>query len=417
MQGRYGRTRERLRKSIGGDLIGHRLIISAATAAGDKTGLIDDSLMGGDDNYIGWWFAATSSGGNGGSIRRVSDYDSSAGRLSWSRSLAKGTAIGDEYELWPSEHSPAVIHDYINQAIGEAAGHVYEPVEDVSLHAGGGVMSFPVPEGIDAITKVEVRTSAASVEIHRFGRVFDERTAAGWKQAVAVGSGMVGSSSLMVGIPTGAKKGEFMTDSVGPLNLSSCTHVEGWVRSERTLKAGDVVVHLNGGSARADGSDAESLSLPKTEAGRWTYFRAALKNPFDDSAISSVGIEYNANVVAGKLWFGSLRAVDEDTAAWRKLPAGMWRIERGNRVLRLTGEGRRAAGAAPLKLIGGREPSALRFDTSASVVPDEFIMARATALGALHLPESGGEMWEAWAARTRAARASFPLLTDIRRVA
>ena len=71
MTGTQGRTREELRKSIGRNLIGHRLIVSTATSAGDETSLIDDTLLGGDDNYNGWWIVAKA-----GEIRRVSDYDS-----------------------------------------------------------------------------------------------------------------------------------------------------------------------------------------------------------------------------------------------------------------------------------------------------------------------------------------------------
>ena len=51
MSGRQRRTREQLRRSIGRNLIGHRLIVTSATSDGDTTGLIDDTLLGGDDNY------------------------------------------------------------------------------------------------------------------------------------------------------------------------------------------------------------------------------------------------------------------------------------------------------------------------------------------------------------------------------
>ena len=46
-------------RSIGRNLIGHRLIVSTASAAGSVTSLTDDTLLGGDDNYNGWWFLAT----------------------------------------------------------------------------------------------------------------------------------------------------------------------------------------------------------------------------------------------------------------------------------------------------------------------------------------------------------------------
>ena len=272
----YGRTREQLRKSIGRNLIGHRLIVTSATSDGDTTGLIDDTLLGGDDNYNGWWFVATSPMANAGTVRRVSDYASATSQLSWTRPLPETTVVNDSYELWPSEYPPEVIHDYINQAISEAAGHIYKPVEDVSLHAGDGLARFPIPEGVDAISKVQVRVSTASL-------------------------------------------------------------------------------------------------------------------PVDDA----------------------------DTTVWRTLPAHLWGIDKGDRALTLTDGGRRVAGHAPLKLVGGTEPSPLTTDAASTVVPDEFIIARATALALLASPdlsESGRAASERWDARTRETRAAFPLLTDVRRV-
>ena len=271
MTGTQRRTREQLRRSIGRNLIGHRLIVSEATSAGDKTGLVDDTLLGGDDNYNGWWIVVKA-----GEIRRVSDYDSTDAQLNWTRPLPEATAATDSYELWPSEYPPEVIHDYINQAIGEAAGHIYEPVEDESLQTGDGVTRFAVPEGIDAIWKVQVRVSASSPS-----------------------------------------------------------------------------------------------------------------------------------------------PVDANSAVWRTLPSHLWGIDKGDRVLTLTDGGRRLAGSAPLKLVGGREPSPLSTDASTTVVPDEFVIARATALALLASPdlsESGRAACEKWDARTREARASFPLLTNMRRV-
>ena len=263
--------------SIGRNLIGHRLIVSAATSDGDTTGLIDGTLLGGDDNYNGWWVVAKA-----GEIRRVSDYDSANARLSWSQPLQRATALNDSYELWPSEYPPEVIHDYINQAIGEAAGHVYEPVGDVSLLAGDGTARFPIPEGVDAISKVQVRVAASS------------------------------------------KRGE------------------------------------------------------QPEGG-----------------------------------------VDANTAVWRTLSPHIWGIDRGDRVLTLSEAGRRLAGRSPLRLVGGREPAPLSTDDSTTVVPDEFVIARATALALLaspDLPESGREARGMWDARARSARGAFPLLTNVRRV-
>ena len=88
-------------------------------------------------------------------------------------------------------------------------------------------------------------------------------------------------------------------------------------------------------------------------------------------------------------------------------------------MLTHTDGGRRMAGNSPLKLVGGWEPSPLSTDASTTVVPDEFVIARATALALLASPdlsESGRAACEKWDARTREARAAFPLLTNMRRV-
>ena len=278
MAGTRGRTREQLRKSIGRNLIGHRLIDSAASSNDSAGGLIDDTLLGGDDNYNGWWIVVNSPEANRGSIRRISDYDSDANRLVWLRPLAEATAAGNRYELWPPEYPPPIIHDYIDQSIRETCGRIYAPVEDYSLHADGADSRFAVPTRVDAVFEVQVRASAASQSIHQMSAVFDETVDAEWTQSIDTAGHRGGVSALRIDISAQAENGDFISDSVLPVDLSRSTHVEGWMRSERELAAGDVVLHLNDGPARADGSDAESLRMPGCPAGRWTYFRADVQS-------------------------------------------------------------------------------------------------------------------------------------------
>lgn len=419
MAGTRGRTREQLRKSIGRNLIGHRLVDSAASSNGSAAGLIDDTLLGGDDNYNGWWIVVNSPEANRGSIRRISDYDSDANRLVWLRPLAEATAAGNRYELWPPEYPPPIIHDYIDQSIRETCGRIYAPVEDYSLHADGADSRFAVPPRVDAVFEVQVRASAASQSIHRMSAVFDEAVDAEWTQSIDTAGHRGGVSALRIDISAQAENGDFISDSVGPVDLSRSTHVEGWMRSERELAAGDVVLHLNDGPARADGSDAESLRMHGCPAGRWTYFRAALSNPWDDSAVTSIGIEYRANITERTLWFDDIRVVDSGSATWFALPSTSWGIERGSRCLTLTDAGRRAAGYAPLKIVGGADPPPLSTDASTTAAPDEFVIARSTALAARAASgyaESILGIAEHWDARAQDARDAFPLLTNVRRI-
>lgn len=420
MAGTPRRTREQLRKSIGRNLIGHRLIDSTASSNDSAAGLIDDTLLGGDDNYNGWWIVVNSPEANCGSIRRISDYDSNATRLVWLRPLAQATAAGTRYELWPPDYPPPIIHDYIDQSIQEARARIYEPIEDYSLHADGAESRFALPAEVDAVFAVQARASAPSQSIHRMGEVFDQATDAEWTQSIDTTGPRHGVPSLRIDISAQAENGDFISDSVGPIDLSRSTHGEGWMRSESDLAAGDVVLHLNDGPARADGSDAESLPMPRCPAGRWTYFLAALSNPWDDGAIDSICIEYHANIRECTLWFGDIRAIDSRSAMWRTLPSNSWGIDRGSRRLTLTDAGRRTAGYAPLKIVGGKDPSPLPTDASTTAAPEEFVIARSTALAARAASgyaESAHAIAEHWDTRAEEARSAFPLLTNVRRIA
>ena len=115
MSGRQRRTREQLRRSIGRNLIGHRLIVTSATSDGDTTGLIDDTLLGGDDNYNGWWFVATSPMANAGAItsrlrlrldQRSSELDETTIGSNGHQRLVRTLALGIPARSHPRLHQP-----------------------------------------------------------------------------------------------------------------------------------------------------------------------------------------------------------------------------------------------------------------------------------------------------------------------
>ena len=133
-----GRTRKQLRQSIGYNLGVMR--IGTATGSGSTTTLVDSSLttvIGGNDDHIGKWIVFTS-GNNDGDIARVTDYVASTTTLTFVAdagvTVGTSTASSDTYELWDMDYSPSMIHDMINQAVINATGHEYDPVESV---AGG----------------------------------------------------------------------------------------------------------------------------------------------------------------------------------------------------------------------------------------------------------------------------------------
>lgn len=409
------RTREQLRQSIGRNLAGHRLIVSAASSSESSTGLVDNTLLGGDDNYNGWWMVVTSTDANAGSIRRINDYSSTATRLSWVTALSEGTAASDPYELWPPDYPPANIHDYIDQAFIEATGRVYDPVEDFSVHADGVTTRFDIPTGVDMIREVQYRASVSSIRIHLADRIFDSSTYSGFTQTLDTKDKKQGVSSLKIGVSAGSTAGATVADSFTALDISGHTHLEFWVKPSITVPtAGDLQIILNDGS-----TDQETINVPALTADVWTFVRQALSLPENDTAITVVKLKYVTDIGACTIWLDDIRAVHNDTAVWRTLPAHLWGIDKEARDLVLTDGGKRLAGYAPLKIIGGKKPALLAADTDSTEISDQFITARATALALLSSPsspESNQGTLAYWDTQARSAYGSLPLLTNVRTV-
>ena len=170
-----GRTRKQLRQSIGYSL--GALHTGTAYDAGSTTTLISLTFTGGDDTHNGKWVVVyDTSNSDNAETRLVSDYTSSAYRLTVGQALSFATAAGDTYELWDSPYNPDVIDEFINQAIMGAMGWVYDPIENISLHGDGHQTRFDIPSNISMISKIEYRHKVSSTRIHACSAAFDEHS-------------------------------------------------------------------------------------------------------------------------------------------------------------------------------------------------------------------------------------------------
>ena len=154
--------------------------IGTATGSGSTTTLVDSSLttvIGGNDDHIGKWIVFTS-GSNDGDIARVTDYVASSTTLTFVAdagvSVGTSTASSDTYELWDMDYDPTRIHDFINQSITYATGHVYDSVENVDLHTDGNQLRFDIPSGFSMIQDIYYRDEVDSTTITNCNAVFDE---------------------------------------------------------------------------------------------------------------------------------------------------------------------------------------------------------------------------------------------------
>ena len=411
-----GRTREQIRVSVGYNL--QALYVSSTTSTVDRTSVIDTTLRGGDDAHNGKWVVQTS-GTNDEEIRQVSDYTQSSTDMTVAPSFTNSVGSGVTYELWNEQYNPARINDFIDQAVIEVTGRVYDPETDVSLHTDGTTTTFSIPSQFAMLNKVEQRKTVTSTRIHECGATFDERTDGDFTQSLDTQDKRQGSQSLKLTIASGASAGDFITDSITSKDISKYDYIEMWVKSTVATSSGNLKLLLDDSTSCA--SPLETLSLPALSADTWTYCRMALSTPELDTAIISVGFEYDSDLGACVVWIDDIKAVIDASALWEKLDTRLWSIDKNNRKLVFTLDGRAVARYNLIRLTGGDQPAIMTADSSTCEIDEGYVTARATALAlsaSWGLPDPGEarRMAQFWMALSEQAKARMPILQGVRTV-
>ena len=415
-----GRTREQLRQHIGRTL--GAAYVSSATASGSTTTLVDNSIvLGGADTQIGKWVRFTS-GSNDTLTRRVTDSSITSNVTTLTFMPAVGTRTASEsYELWESAYSPDSIDDFINQSILAATGWVYDPIENIELHGDGHQTRFDIPSDISMISKVEYRHKVSSTRIHACGTTFDETTDGDFTQSLDTKDRKQGTQSLKMVIADGASAGDFVTDSITSKNISGYDTIEMWVKSTVATSSGNLKLLLDDSASCA--SPIETLSIPALSADTWTFVRMSLSNPETDTAIISVGLEYDSDLGACTVWIDDIVAVANDTAEWSTLDRRYWKIDKEARDLILVRDGQDAVGYSLIKITGGDKPALLTSDSTTTEIDEDYIIANTVALALLSSsggpatdPDAKRQLSAYWAQQAERARRSFPMLANVRSV-
>ena len=421
----YSKTREYLRQAIGRNV--GKMVTGTTSGSGSTTTALDSTLFGGDDEYIGNYIRFTS-GDNDGTTARVPDYTANTGTMTFS---AIGSAVlgSITYELWSDGFNPDNIDEYINQAIMKINNRVYDPVEDLSLRADKINSRFEIPSTLSMIQDVYYRTKVTEKLIHNCSTTFDQTTDGDITQAVDTEE-YKKVSSLKLTMAAGLSAGDFISDSISSADLSKYDYLEFWIKSTVATSAGNLKIHLDNGTVTSDGNDLESLNVPALTADVWKHCRVSLSNPEKDTAIVSIGLEYDNDLGACTVYLDDIRAVKNDTATWTKLPRHLWRIDRegtsqgaSTADLVLTDDGRTSVGTSLLKLAGGDSPALLSSDSSTTEVPESYVISYATAIalqaGSIGInqdPDASRQAAVFWLAQAAEDRNSLPLLKNIRLV-
>ena len=414
-----GRTREQLRQHIGRTLGG--ISVSSASTSGSTTTLLDNTIvLGGADTQIGKYIRFTS-GSNDTLTRRVTDSSISSNVTTMTfMPAATASTASESYELWDG-YNPDDVDDYINQAIMSATGWVYDPIENIELHGDGHQTRYDIPSNISMISKVEYRHKINFTRIHACATTFDEATDGDFTQALDTKDRKQGTQSLKLTIAVGASAGDFVSDSITSKNISGYDTIEMWVKSTVATSAGNLKLLLDDSASCA--SPIETLSIPALSADTWTFVRMTLANPETDTAIISVGLEYDSDLGACTVWIDDIVAVANDTAEWTTLDRRNWKIDKESRDLVLLRDGHIALGYSLIKITGGDKPALLTSDATSTEISEEYIIANAVTTALLSAsggpatdPDAKRQLSAYWAQQAERARRGFPMLVNVRSV-
>jgi hypothetical protein len=407
-----GRTREQLRQAVGRRLGLEFFSSFASSNSTGSTDLVDNTLFGGDDTYNGWYILFTS-GTNDGAVRRITDFTDSTGKMDFTRALSATPQANDTFELWEEKISPDMIHEFMNEAIIQVTNRFFDPVESVALFADGFTRRYDTPDNISVINSLQRRVKVPSKTIHECATTWDEATDADFTQTVDTEFTKQGGKSLKVVIAAAASAGDHISDSISSVDLSAMTHLEFWIYSTVGTSAGNYKIHLDNAAVQADGTDLESeLQVPALAADTWTFVRIPLNNPELDTAIVSVGFEYDSDIGAVTVYMDDFKAVNEDRSEWAEIPRHMWSVDPNARDIIM--DYPRAVGYALLKIVGGDKPALFSSDTSVTEVPDQWVISKTIEM--MHVA-MGADPIKINLARSDAnrARSAMPMLVNARR--
>ena len=396
-------TREELRVNIG-DILGAIKLIESDTSGTTTTFLTDELAIASENNLNGKWLVFTSDTDDG-EVRQVTDSTAISNRvtLTYFPATTGTNSSSATAELWEQQYDPVTVHRMINQAIDDATGHIFDPVEDISLHTGA-TFRYDIPATFEVLYDIYMRTGTNSRLVKENGVVWDESIDTNITVALDTEDLLYGRQSTRFTITSSVSDGDLASDDISSSDFSGFTHIEFPIKVRDAVAADDLVLRL---SATANGADTDKLiSIPAITAETDTWVRVSMAgqstNPFSPSlttAIISVALEMNANSGDNIIKLGEIRATRADGDQWTLFPRHLWEIDKEARdIILLHSNGRTSFHGSTgdhshyrshdglgydyrlLKLKGGDNPARLTSDATATEVPESYIVYKAAGL-------------------------------------
>ena len=189
-------------------------------------------------------------------------------------------------------------------------------------------------QNISIINHIYYRSSISSTILHSCNSAFDETVDSDITVTVDTEDKKRGTGCNKFVIASGASAGDIATDSITSKDISKYDYLECWIKSNVPTSAGNLKILLDNSASCA--SPLETLFVPALSADTWTYVRIALNNPELNTAIISIGLEYDSDLNACQVRLDDIKVVENDTAVYQIFPKHLWKIDRSARDLVLT---------------------------------------------------------------------------------
>ena len=308
-------------------------------------------------------------------------------------------------------YRPEMVHNAINQTIHYITGKAYDPEEDVSLHLNGFERRYVIPSVFAGISRLERRISYSSASI--------DPCESGWTQQTNVTQAFdstqrrEGGSSLRLILAAAVAAGDNVASkTITALDISKYDRIEFWIRSTVATASGDFTLRLT------SGANTVAFNVPALVANTWTYGRVTV-NPDDArllTAVVTVVLRQVVDIGAATLWVDDIKAAENSSAKWEEIRPHLWDIdlEAGELVFRP------GFGTIPynlLKIIGGDRPVLLNADATVSEVDPSYVIAKATELVLMAVPEGDKTLARYWAGVAESRIRALPVLQNWRQAA
>ena len=331
---------------------------------------------------------------------------------------------GDVVELWAPPWSPTQINGFIDQALIDAARHIYENLSPLYECVTSRNQEFTLPADVAMVQDIYYRHS------FYYETIYVEEA---WEPTEDTAGLVVSKDYTDYRFPPATRIdvlfGATLQADLTPRNLTGMTHVEGWFKATQDLRL--IMSFREGTTERAE----IEYNLEPTD--NWKYISKPLPNASTLDVIDNIRVTIDGSILT--MWLDGLWGLSEPSINWRKTSRDRWRIDRNTRTLAIrprhlisasgifSGTSYLDSWLWPIedvvKIIVGADPPLLTTDADETEVPTQFIIASGTHLA--YSTVSGGRTTDIrayrqqagiWATKAAYEMMRFPFLSNVRRV-